>query len=216
MRVITDESDVRVKQIIENDQRADVSPLEQARSYQALMDSAGWTVDQLAAKIGKSPHRITERTILLRLPSEYQTLLAAGTSSRGRGLLEADQAHANRARTTLFDLIRAGSCRSYNDLGRPRTRWCRPTANELPATDAARRRRKGRTGRRAGVRDNSSKVADLLRNGIAENQIIAVKKVDPHRAATMADLIAVMQKDLRRIEVALREAAVQQSFLTAA
>ncbi len=41
---------IRVAQIIENDQRQDVTPLEQARSYQALMDEEGWTVEQLAAR----------------------------------------------------------------------------------------------------------------------------------------------------------------------
>jgi len=59
------------------------------------------------------------------------------------------------------------------------------------------------------------RIATLLRSGIHENQIVAIRKVDPHRAGNLADLLAVMQKDLRRIEVGLREAAVQASFLGA-
>ncbi len=58
-------TDLRVMQIIENDQRSDVTPLEQARSYHSLMETTGWTVEELAARIGKAPHRITERTALL-------------------------------------------------------------------------------------------------------------------------------------------------------
>ena len=57
------------------------------------------------------------------------------------------------------------------------------------------------------------RVAALLRSGIHENQIVAVRKTSPHRAGTLADLLAVMQTDLRRIEVALREVAIQASFL---
>jgi len=40
-----------------------------------------------------------------------------------------------------------------------------------------------------------------------------VRKTSPYRAGTLADLLAVMQTDLRRIEVALREVAIQASFL---
>ena len=72
------------------------------------------------------------------------------------------------------------------------------------------------------------RVAALLRSGIHENQIVAVRKTGPHRGAcpcesqpprrrgaggTLAALLAVMQTDLRRIEVALREVAIQASFL---
>jgi hypothetical protein len=40
-----------------------------------------------------------------------------------------------------------------------------------------------------------------------------MRKTNPDRAARLAKLLGVMQKDLRRIEVALREMAVQASFL---
>ena len=57
------------------------------------------------------------------------------------------------------------------------------------------------------------RIATLLRSGIHENQIVAVRKTSLHRAGTLADLLAVMQTDLRRIEVAPREVAIQASFL---
>ena len=57
------------------------------------------------------------------------------------------------------------------------------------------------------------RVAALLRSGIHENQIVAVRKTSPHRAGRPGELAAVMQTDLRRIEVALREVAIQASFL---
>lgn len=36
------------------------------------MDAIGWTVEELRARIGKAPHRITERTALLYVRPEYQ------------------------------------------------------------------------------------------------------------------------------------------------
>ena len=55
----------------------------------------------------------------------------------------------------------------------------------------------------------------MLRTGISDNQVVAVRKVSPHRAGILADQFGAMQKDLRRIEVALREAAIQAEFLAA-
>jgi molybdenum cofactor biosynthesis enzyme MoaA len=55
-------------------------------------------------------------------------------------------------------------------------------------------------------------VAAMLRAGIDNNVVTAVKKVNPHKAAALADMMAEMQKDLRRIETALRVAAVQQEL----
>ncbi len=207
-----DTADVRVKQIIENDQRVDVSPLEQARSYQALMDEMGWTVAELASRIGKAPHRITERTDLLRLQPEYQQLLASGN-------LTPSQAYemsrlSPRGQDTLFRAIKAGSCRTYNDLRACATALLDAEAQVSLVPEAApvsvEDRRLVRT-----FESQVGRIADLLRSGIHDNQITALRKVNPHRAAHLADVLAAMQKDLRRIEVALRETAIQQSFLAA-
>lgn len=54
--------------------------------------------------------------------------------------------------------------------------------------------------------------AALLNAGIEENEIVAVHKVNPTNAATLADKIASMQKSLKNIELALRQAGAQASF----
>ncbi len=114
-----DTTTIRVMQIIENDQRQDVTPLEQARSYQALMDSTGWTVEELGARIGKAPHLITERTALLNLRPEYQALLASGNlkPSEATELVRLSP----RGQDTLFNAIRTG-WRRYNRRPSPRDR----------------------------------------------------------------------------------------------
>ncbi len=206
-----DAADIRVKQIIENDQRVDVTPLEQARSYQALMDETGWTVEELGQHIGKAPHRITERTVLLKLAPEYQSLLASGNLKPSEATELARL--TPRGQATLFKAIRSGACKNYNDL--------RAMANALvqveaqfdlmpdePPPPSEEDRRLA-----SGFEANVERIALMLRSGIHDNQIIAMRKTNPDRAAHLADLLGVMQKDLRRIEVALREMAVQASFL---
>ena len=66
----------------------------------------------------------------------------------------------------------------------------------------------------SGFEANVEQIALMLRSGIHDKQIIAMRKTNPDRAAHLAELLGVMQKDLRRIEVALREMAVRQDFLT--
>ena len=59
----------------------------------------------------------------------------------------------------------------------------------------------------------SNGVAALLRSGIHQTRIVTVRKTGPHRAGTLADLLAVMQTELRRIEIALARTPIQASFL---
>ena len=109
-----DVSDLRVLQIVENDQRVDVSPLEQARAYQALLDETSWTVEELGQRIGKPPYRIVDRLVLLKLRDEYQQLLAG----RHLGASQAFEMSrlSQRSQDVLFKAIKHGRCKTWHDL----------------------------------------------------------------------------------------------------
>lgn len=210
--VPADQADIRVKQIIENDQRVDVTPLEQARSYQGLMTESGWTADELAARIGKQPFRINERLVLLKLSAEYQQLLETGN-------LKASEAWelarlSPRAQDVLFRAIRSGKCRSASDLRAMANALAQAEAQVSLLTDEPPPPSDEDVRLGSAFEASIEKVAALLRAGIRENQVVAVRKINPGRAAHLADLMSAMQTDLRRIEVSLREAAVQADFLT--
>ena len=68
--------------LVENLQRENLSPLETAAAYQALMDGFGLTKDQLARRLGKSRAAVTNTLRLVHLPEEIQTLLARGEALR--------------------------------------------------------------------------------------------------------------------------------------
>ena len=206
-------ADIRVKQIIENDQREDVTPLEQARSYQALMDESGWSIAELAARIGKAPHRISERIVLLGLKPEYQDLLSSGNLKPSEATELARL--TPRGQGVLFTAIRTGGCRNYNDLRASANALVQAEAQLVLMPDAPPPPSEDDQHLATAFEAHVERIAVLLRTGIHENQVVAVRKTNPHRAAHLADLLGVMQKDLRRIEVALREAAVQASFLAA-
>ena len=79
----TDELEAAQLAIVENVQRADLNPVEEAMAYRALMDKYGMTQDRLAEVMGKSRPYIANLTRLLSLPEEALTALSNGDISVG-------------------------------------------------------------------------------------------------------------------------------------
>lgn len=71
--------------IVENVQRADLNPVEEARGYQALIDEFGYTQADLGSAVGKSRVHVTNTLRLLRLPPSVLTLLEQSALSAGHG-----------------------------------------------------------------------------------------------------------------------------------
>ena len=78
--------------IIENIQRADLNPIEEAAGYRQLMDKFGHTQEKLADALGKSRSYIANLLRLLHLPEEVLELLRSGTLTAGhaRALITSD------------------------------------------------------------------------------------------------------------------------------
>jgi ParB family transcriptional regulator, chromosome partitioning protein len=90
----TDEVSSLAEAVIENVQREDLGPLEEAAAYRALMDDFGMTHEAVAKRVGKSRSAITNTVRLLNLPAGIQALLNDGSLSAGaaRALLGVDDA----------------------------------------------------------------------------------------------------------------------------
>ncbi|MBF2366278.1 ParB/RepB/Spo0J family partition protein [Listeria seeligeri] len=84
VRDLTEEEMMELS-VIENLQREDLSPLEEAESYQFLMKKLGLTQAKLAERVGKSRPYIANFVRLLTLPEEVQVMLRDGTLSAGHG-----------------------------------------------------------------------------------------------------------------------------------
>ena len=78
--------------IIENVQRADLNPLEEAMGYGQLMEQFGYTQQDLAQVIGKSRSHVANTLRLLKLPPDVRDMLARGelTAGHARALITAD------------------------------------------------------------------------------------------------------------------------------
>ena len=78
-----DDTEVLEVAIIENIQRADLNPVDEANGYRHLMDRFGHTQDQLASALGKSRSHIANQMRLLNLPERVQDWLSEGQLSAG-------------------------------------------------------------------------------------------------------------------------------------
>ncbi len=76
--------------LVENLQRADLNPLEEAMAYRSLTGDFGMKQEEVAARVGKSRGAVSNALRLLRLPPTVLDAVAAGTISEGhaRALLQ--------------------------------------------------------------------------------------------------------------------------------
>src|SRR5688572_7687060 len=98
--VLRNVSDDKVLELalIENIQREDLNPIEEARAYRKLIDTLGLTQETVAERVGRDRSYVTNYLRLLKLPDDLQELLQVGRLSTGhaRALLGTDQADIQR------------------------------------------------------------------------------------------------------------------------
>lgn len=137
--------------IIENVQRVDLDPIEEARGYSQLIESFGYTQEQLAKTIGKSRSHLANTMRLLALPEPVLEMLRAGTLTAG---------HA-RALITAEDPVglaeqavgRGLSVRQIEELARKAPAQDRArTARRTPEKDADTRQLEGDLSAAVGMR----------------------------------------------------------------
>ena len=89
-----DDTEVLEVAIIENIQRADLSPVEEATAYRQLIEKFGHTQEKLAESLGKSRSYIANALRLLSLPADVVGMVETGALSAGhaRALVTSDKA----------------------------------------------------------------------------------------------------------------------------
>ena len=83
--IIRDYDDRQVMELalIENIQREDLNPIDEAKAYLALVERIGLTHDQISERVGKQRSSITNSLRLLALPPEVMDMVSRGTLSAG-------------------------------------------------------------------------------------------------------------------------------------
>lgn len=102
--------------VIENDQREDVHPLEEAAGYLALMRTAKYDVARIAARTGRSAKYVYDRLKLMELIPKAQALFMAGKFSAGHAILLARLKPEDQKRALTLEHRDRGLFRSENGI----------------------------------------------------------------------------------------------------
>ena len=126
--------------LIENIQREDLNPMEEARAYHSLMEITGYTQEQVAEAVGKNRSTVANALRLLRLSEAMQTAVRDGSISAGhaRSLLAVAE---DGAREALFARIVAEGLS---------VRQAELAVQELSGSGVGRKARKGRKAAKGG------------------------------------------------------------------
>lgn len=209
LATIADVSDDELAEraIVENLQRKDITPLEEAIAFQARIDETGMSPAELSKRLGlKNDRRVAERLSLLKLTPEMREAYAKGILIHRQALLMSTLSPANQK--ALFEAIARGRVKNYH---------------ELCATVQALKMREAQVSMFSEAQAPSPKdedveavrrleakierVCGIIRDGFDGNEAIIARKVSSLKADVMAEQLELMEKQLKTLRLALRAGA---------
>ncbi|HEY8552821.1 MAG TPA: ParB/RepB/Spo0J family partition protein [Thermaerobacter sp.] len=132
--VVREFSDVEMMEIalVENLQREDLNPIEEAQGYRTLSEELGLTQEQISQRVGKSRSHIANLMRLLSLPDDLRRLVAEGKLSTGHAKVLLSVGSAAEMRRLAAQVLAEGlTVRQLEDRvakGAPRSRRPRRVA----------------------------------------------------------------------------------------
>ncbi|PRP93484.1 putative chromosome-partitioning protein ParB [Enhygromyxa salina] len=104
----TPEGDRLELALVENLQRADLDPIEEARAFEGLIEQCGYTQVELAQRVGKERSTVANALRLLRLPTQVQELLVDGQLGMGHARALLGLERDAQMRELALEVVRKG------------------------------------------------------------------------------------------------------------
>ncbi|MBI5652028.1 MAG: ParB/RepB/Spo0J family partition protein [Chloroflexi bacterium] len=115
--------------LVENIQRADLNPLEEANAYRQLMSDFGLTQEEVAAKVGKNRTTVANALRLLKLPEDIRAAIADEAITEGHARAILTVADEIKQKALLRAVIEAGlSVRQTEEAARRAIELSKPNA----------------------------------------------------------------------------------------
>jgi ParB/RepB/Spo0J family partition protein len=172
-----DEATMLLRAVVENLQREDLHPLEEAEAFARLRDEHGLSTVEIARRVGKTQRWVQLRIALTELPAETRTAFADGRI----GLAEARQ--AARAPNPSPTPTLTPNPSPANGRGEPEG-----TGGGVPRPLAGEGSRvRGSAGERSAVRASSTKVKEALARALADSYPLALRFALAERQASLTD-----------------------------
>jgi ParB family chromosome partitioning protein len=120
--------------LIENIQREDLNPIEEAHAYKRLIENVGLTQEALATRVGRDRSYITNYLRLLRLPDDLQQLVKEGRLSTGHARTILGVSHEDLQRRLARQIIEGGLSVRATELLVQKATADRPARTARPQT----------------------------------------------------------------------------------
>ena len=203
-----------IEAIVENLNRSDIKPIEQARAFQRILD-AGMSIEELARKIGfRQPWRITECCRLLKLSPELQKLYEGGNLG-GEAAYEISRLESHADQVRIVQMIGRGQLSGFKAVKAA----VQGLLDKLSQVDIFGTGAPVASEAEVAVMNRMEakieSVGQLLAAGWKDGECIVARKVSPDRARAMADKIKAMRVHLLKMENDLRECAAQADLMAA-
>jgi len=192
--------------IVENVQRRDLKPMEEARAYKRLLDQ-GLTPAEIAERTGQAKFRIDWRLSLLNLDDGIVKLLDSGQIDR-QSAMELSRLPAQHDQRRVLSMLNTGQLKGWKALRNA----VDAVAGGMTQADIfgdAPRATDADVAKVRGMEAKIESVAAMVGAGWKSGECIIANKVDPGRATAMADRIAAINAALRIMERELRNTAAQ-------
>lgn len=133
LQAIVSDGDPDEVALVENLQRVDLSPVEEARALKGLMDGHGYTQEQAAHVVGKTQAAVSQALRVLSLPADIldEAERRPGLASRS-ALLEVARAGGEAEQRALWAKLKAGTAGVRALRAEARVTQAAPAANALP------------------------------------------------------------------------------------
>lgn len=127
-----DDKTVMELALIENLQRQDLNPVEEAEGYHSLMTEYGLTQEQVAERVGKSRPSVANALRLLALPQVARDMVSAGTLSAGHARAVLSIKDAQQRTPDILEKMAGMSVRQAEKFARDLGRSPAPKASPAP------------------------------------------------------------------------------------
>lgn len=201
-------ADLRIRQIVENVVRADLTPLEEARSYKDLVDTGMGTIE-IAKRLGVKVDRVDSRLSLLNLAPTVTGLLENNQLSQPNAY-ELARLPRHEDQIKLLQMLNRGELGKWKSLRaavdaildgeKQRDMFGGAAADSEIETLSAMERK-------------IEQLAASLAGGWKKGECVIATKVSPDRAAHMADKLAAIRGSIRHMEQALRNVNAQHKIV---
>lgn len=200
------EREMQLQAIVENMQRQDMNPMEEARAFQCLIENE-MTIPEIVEQLGlKGRDRVQNRLNLLDLIPDVQSLVERNTltTSMASAIALAPSEHQLR----LVREINTGALRTVDQI-RHAAQALRDAADQIDAFASVEKTSPKDVAAARALEQRIEAIARMVQSGFDEGRCVAALRVSGDRVKTMADKLSLIRKHVLQMEHQLRCVAAQ-------